>query len=325
MGYRIFITGSGIAKEAQQLLIKENCSFEIGDPKDTSDDIARKLELFDPDGIIVRQGEITRKVQSTPKKLRVICKHGVGIDNIDTEAATELGIPVMFTPRANFESAAEHTLALILSLIRRIPIQDKHIRNGIFDKKNFNGLELLGKNLGIIGFGHIGRRVSELVAPFNMKVSVYEPYCKITNLEPHISQVTKLEDILPQADILSLHCPLTNETKGLINKQTISQMKGNALIINTARGGIINESDLIFALQNNQIGGAALDVFEEEPPAADNPLFKMDNVILTTHISGISDNSYKNMGMDAVKNVLSVLKGASLDMESLINKDIIAS
>ena len=189
MPYRIFVTGSGIAEEAQRLLREGNCAFEVGDPKDTPGDIAGKLKTFNPDGIIVRQGKITAQVMDAAANIRVICKHGVGTDNIDIAAATQRGIPVMFTPLANFESVAEHTLTLILSLIRRIPLEDKRIRAGIFSKNNYDGLELLGKTLGIIGFGHVGRRLAELVAPFRMKVIAYDPFCTAETLPHHVARV----------------------------------------------------------------------------------------------------------------------------------------
>ena len=323
MSYRIFITGSGIADEAQQLLKDQNCTFEIGDPRDTPEELAMKLKSFNPDGLIVRQGKITDKVQDASENLKAICKHGVGTDNIDIKAATKRGIPVMRTPRANFESVAEHTFALILSLIRKIPTEDKRIRNGIFDKKSFDGQELLGKTLGLIGFGLIGRRLTELVAPFKMKVIVYHRACTDEALPQYISKVKSTEEVFSQADIVSLHCPLSSQTKHLINKQTIDQMKESVYIINTARGGIINEKDLLQALKEKRIRGAALDVFEAEPPAVDNPLLKMDNVIFTPHIGGSSDNSLKNMGIEAVTNVLSLLKNESIDMESLLNKEVL--
>lgn len=323
MHYRIFITGSGIVKEAQQLLREENCIFETGDPKDTPADIARKLREFDPHGLIVRQGKISAEVQAAAKSLKVICKHGVGTDNIDVAEATRRGIPVLFTPLANYESVAEHTLALIFALLRRIPLEDKRIRSGVFDKKHYDGQELLGKTLGIIGFGHIGRRLAELAAPFKMKVVVYHPSCTPEPLPPYISKVKKVEEIFSRADIISLHCPLTPETKGMINRRTIAQMKQGVYIVNTARGGIVNEGDLFQALQERRVGGAALDVFEEEPPAADHPLFRLDNVIFTTHVAGASDNSLKNMGVDSVKNVLAVLNGEPPDPESLVNKEVL--
>ncbi|MFC2088228.1 hydroxyacid dehydrogenase [Calditrichota bacterium] len=323
MRYRIFITGSGIAEEAIELLKKEKCIFEIGDPKDTTNVLKEKLKSFNPDGLIVRQGQITQEVQNASEKLRVICKHGVGTDNIDIEAATKYGIPVMFTPGTNYESVAEHTLALILSLIRKIPIENNRIKNGVFDKKEYDGLELLGKTMGIIGFGFVGKRICELISPLKMKVLIFDPFLSTPLLEPNIFKVEKPEDIYKEADIISIHCELTSETKNMINKDTIAMMKKNVFIINTARGRIINEKALLEALQNEEIQGAALDVFEHEPPDLTNHLFKMDNIVFTPHIAGMSDNSYKNMGIDSVKNVLAVLKGDYIDINSVKNTTVL--
>lgn len=319
MGYRIFVTGSGIVEEARKLLLKEDCIIETGDPKDTPADLVRKLKDFNPDGLIVRQGKITAEVQNAAPQLKVICKHGVGMDNIDAANAAQRGIPVMFTPFANFESAAEHTLALLLSLARRIPQEDQRIRGGVFDKKKYEGLELFEKTLGLIGFGKIGRRFAELIAPFKMNVLVYHPSSTEEPLPDYISKVKHVNDLFPLADIISLHCPLTPKTKGMINKQTIASMKKGVYIINTARGGLVHEDDLVQALQEGQIAGAALDVFEEEPPPAHHPLFKLENVIVTTHVAGMSDNSVKNMGIESAKNVLAVLKGEKLNREALWN------
>lgn len=322
MSYRIFIAGSGIAAKAQQYLRDEDCTFEVGDPKDTPQDIAQRVRAFSPDAIIVRQGKITADVQNAAATLRAICKHGVGTDNIDVDAATKRGIPVMFTPLANYESVAEHTLALILSLFRRITVENERIRKGVFDKGKYAGLELWGKTLAIVGFGHVGRRLSELVAPFRVKVVVYHPSCTIETLPEHVSKVQGLEDALPGADIVTLHCPLTPQTRGLINRHTIAQMKHGVYIVNTARGGIVNETDLLDGLQDGRVGGAALDVFEVEPPASSNPLVRMDNIVFTSHVAGVSDNSYLNMGMNSVRNVLAVLKGEPLDIASVINREV---
>jgi D-3-phosphoglycerate dehydrogenase len=323
MNFRIFLTGSGICKKAQQLLKDENCTFEVGDPKDTPEEIAVKLSRFEPDGLIVRQGKITKIVIESARNLKVICKHGVGTDNIDIDTASKKGIPVLFTPMANYESVAEHTLALILALIRRIPSQDASIRSGKFEKSNFDGLELLGKHLGIIGFGRIGRRLAELVAPFNMRVIVYDPFDTKEILQSYIKKVQQPEDLFVQADIISLHCQLTPDTANIINELSIQQMKHGVIIINTARGGLINETDLFYALQKKRISGAALDVFEDEPPNLDNPLFQLDNTIYTSHVSGISDNSFVNMGIESVNNILSVLKKEQIDVNSVINKDVL--
>ena len=285
--------------------------------------ISRKLKSFNPDGLIVRQGTITANVQDAASNLKVICKHGVGTDNIDIDAATARSIPVMFTPGANSESVAEHTLALILSLIRRIPVQDRQIRSGVFSKKSFDGQELLGKNLGIIGYGRIGRRLSELVSPFKMNVVVYHPSCTNENLPKYIVKAQTVEDVVCRSDIISLHCPLTPVTRGMINKTTIAQMKEGAYIINTARGPLVNEEDLIQALKEKSIAGAALDCFEKEPLAVDSPLLRLDNVILTAHVAGTSDESLRNIGTTAVRHVISMLRGEPVDVRFILNSQVL--
>ena len=319
MGFRIFVSGSGIAEDAKQALLAEGCLIETGDPSDTPEDLAQKLRTFNPDGIIARQGKFTPAVLNAAKALKVISKHGVGTDTIDIDAATERSIPVFITPGINSESAAEHTLALILSLSRRIPHQDRRIRKGVFEKKSYDGFELSGKTLGIIGFGRIGKRLSELVAPFHMNVLIFDPVSTADAHPPCLSKVSTLDDIFPTSDIISLHCPLTPATKGIINQGSIAQMKNSVCIINVARGGLIIEEDLCSALENGQIGGAALDVFEVEPLSKGNPLLALDNVIVTSHVGGISDTSFKNMGLKAAQNVLAVLRGEPIDLEALVN------
>ncbi len=321
MSYRVLLTGAGVASEARESLLKHGCVIEQGDPEDTVPALVRRLHGFDPHGIIVRQGRITREVQEAAPSLRVICKHGVGVDNIDIEAATERGIPVLFTPDANYETAAEHTLALMLSLVRRIPAEDRRIRSGIFDKRGYGGRGLHGTVLGLIGFGRIGRRVAELVEPFGMRVLVYHPTATDESLPWHIAKVTSVEEVLSEADVVSLHCPLTAETRGLISTRTLGLMKEGAFLVNTSRGGVVEEADLVAAIRAGRIAGAALDVFQEEPLPADHPLLELDAVVVTTHVAGVSDVSFRQMGLEAAGHVLTVLDGRPPDRRALLNPE----
>ncbi|MEL6820133.1 MAG: hydroxyacid dehydrogenase [Calditrichota bacterium] len=323
MSYRVFLTGSGIAAEAVSYLESEGCIVEVGDPRDSSEDLIRKFTAFNPDGIIVRQGKITAEVQDAAPNLKIISKHGVGTDNIDKEAATQRGIPVTYTPSANFEAVAQHTLALILSLVRRLYPENIRIRQGIFDKKTYDGEELTGKTLGLIGYGNIARHLAKLVAPLGMNVVTYDPFITSEELPAHISKVDSPEAVFSRSDILSVHSPLTPETQNLVNKTTIAAMKSGGYIINTARGGIVNEADLYEALQSGHLAGAALDAFEKEPPEMDNPLFKLDNIIFTTHIGGMSNKSFRNMGFQSSENLLTVLKGEQLHSSVVVNKDVL--
>jgi D-3-phosphoglycerate dehydrogenase len=324
MSFRVFVTGSGISRDAQNFLENEDCVLMQGDPVDSPTDIVRKMASFSPDALIVRQGHINDDVIAASADLKVICKHGTGTDNIDIDAASRRNIPVMYTPDANYESAAEHALGLILSLFRKIPEQDRNVRNGNFDKKGFSGQELLGKTLGLVGFGRVARRLSELVAPFKMAVVVYDPFGTEEALPPYISKASSLADVLCQSNIVSLHAPLTPDTRGMINSDTLALMKNDAYLINTARGPIVNEGHLIKALQDGQIMGAALDTFEEEPPPADSPLYHMDNVVLTMHTAGNSDLSLKNMAMGSARNVLSALRNERLDPATVLNPEAVS-
>ncbi len=319
MSFRVFHTGSGISEEAQEFLVNEGCSLMRGDPVDSAADIARKVRDFSADALIVRQGDINDDVIAASDNLRVICKHGTGTDNIDIDAATRRNVLVMYTPYATVESAAEHTLGLILSLFRQIPDQDKKVRSGDFAKKGFRGQELRGKTLGLVGFGRIARRLSELVAPFNVKVIVNHPSNSEENLAAHVSKVLSLAELLRQSDIVSLHVPLTDATRAMMDREAFALMKKNAYLINTARGLVVKENDLIDALTTGQIMGAALDTYETEPPGSDNPLYQMDNVVLTMHTAGNSDSSLRNMAMGSARNILAALRNETLDPDFVLN------
>ena len=317
--HHIFVTGSGLAAPAQEYLLAQHCIAETGHPRDTPDDLARKLKAFQPDGLIVRQGGITADVMDAAGSLEAICKHGVGLDNIDIDAASARGIPVMYTPNANFEAVAQHSLAMILALARGIASQDRRIREGVFDKAAYSGFELGGKTLGLIGFGRVGRRLTELVAPLDMRVIIFHPSNRSESLPGKTSKVDSVEEVFRSSDILSLHCPLCPDTHGLVNRASIELMKPGACLINTARGELVVEADLVEALESRRLGGAALDVFAVEPPIRDDPLFSLDNVIATPHVAGSSDQSLLNMGRDAVDNLLAVFRGETVDAHSLVN------
>jgi D-3-phosphoglycerate dehydrogenase / 2-oxoglutarate reductase len=321
---RIFVIGSGIVIGALDLLRDHGCAVQSMDGRVHRSELARAIAAFDPHGIIVRQGSITAELMEMAPSLKAICKHGVGVDSIDVHAATQRGIVVMFTPGANANAAAEHTLGLILALIRRIPREDRRVRAGIFDKSGYDGGELTGKTLGLIGFGRIGRRVAALVGPFDVRVVVYHPSRTQETLASHITKFGDLGEVLRQSDIVSLHCPLKPMTRGLINDGTIALMKHGALLINTARGEIVDEAALGRALLSKRLGGAGLDVFATEPPPVGHPFLSMDEVVLTAHVAGSSDNALRTMGLQAASNLLAALKGQP-NAGALINPDVLRS
>lgn len=322
--YQVIITGASIAKEAMELLSK-TCNAECVGAYPKPSELALKLRREKTDALIVRTGKMTAEVIKASPNLKVITKHGIGVDNIDVRAATGLKIPVMITPFANYESVAEHTLALILALARDIPRLDSRIRQGHWDKYDSRGVELCYKTLGLIGFGRIGRRVRELVAPLQMKVLVYDPFLNPNEVLRDVTRVRKIEPLLKSADIVSLHCPLTEQTRHLISKNELKMMKKTAWLINTARGEVVDEEALIGALKKGEIAAAGMDTFNKEPPENIRLLIRAGKTILTPHIAGTTEESFKRMGLDAAKNVLTILKGEKPDKRCVVNPEVLES
>lgn len=324
MSYCIFITESSIADEAINMLEEQGCRCVFGDENDPLETIREKLHSSQADGLIVRKATITKDVLMASDKLKAICKHGVGVEKIDIDTATRMKIPVMITPFANQGSVAEHTLALILVLLKQIILQDRKVRAGIWDKKDYQGVDLAGKTVGMIGYGRIARCLDEILVPFAVKRIVYDPLIEFEKSDDdRLAFVQELSHLLRAADIVSIHCPLTPETRGMLNQNSFRIMKKTAYLINTARGAIINEIDLIAALENKQIAGAALDTLELEPPDINNSLIKMENVIITGHIGGVTVEAFRRMGIEAAENILFVLQGKPIAPSCLINPVIL--
>ena len=237
------------------------------------------------DGLVVRSAtKATDEIISSGSKLKIIGRAGAGVDNIDLISAKKNNVIVMNTPGGNTNATAEHTLSLLMSLYRSIPEANLGTHKGLWEKKKFKGLELRGKNLGIIGFGNVGERFSEIAIALGMNVSVYsESFTSRKNNYPNINNLS-LNDLISQSDIVSFHCKPPKDGKSLISLNELKMMKSEAVIINTARGNLIEERDLKEALEKEIIKGAALDVFSEEP-AKDNVLFGTKNLILTPHIA----------------------------------------
>jgi D-3-phosphoglycerate dehydrogenase len=246
------------------------------------------------------------------RRLEVISRHGAGVDTVDIAAATERGIAVVFTPYGPTESTAEHALTLMLAAARRLPQLDRAVRNGDFHiRDRVMGQELEGKALGVVGFGRIGKRLAEICRDgLHMPVYVFDPY-----VDPEAVAAwgaTYVEDLVQLArlvDVLSVHTPLTDETRHLVSRDVIYAMKPSAILVNTSRGAVVDEAALIEALENGRLGGAGLDVYDPEPPAPDNPLFRMDQVALTPHLSSFTDEGRRRMGLMAVEDTLRVLRG----------------
>lgn len=297
------IADSGIDKLRQE--------FDV----DIKLDIAKDKEAIiktipEYSALIVRSAtKVDADIISAGKKLKIIGRAGIGVDNVDLEAATKQGVIVANAPQSNIISAAEHTLALLLSLARFIPQADASLREGRWDRNKFEGAELYGKTFGIIGFGKIGSLVAERAMAFGMNIIVYDPYISEEKARSLSVQVVKnLADLLKAADFITVHLPKTNETMGLIGKEEIEMMKSSARIINTARGGIIDDQALAEALEAGKIAGAGVDVYKVEP-CTDSPLFSIDGTVVTPHLGASTEEAQDKAGITIAEQVLAGLKG----------------
>jgi D-3-phosphoglycerate dehydrogenase len=249
---------------------------------------------------------VTREVIQAGKNLKAIGRAGIGLDNIDTEAAKERGIKVLNTPGATTISVAELTMGHMLALARHIPQATASLKAGKWEKKQFMGTELYGKTLGIIGVGRIGREVAKRASAFGMDIVAYDPYVREADVRDLGLKLLPLEDLLQYSDYITIHVPLTPETRHMLGKREFELMKPGVRIINCARGGVIDEQALYEALVSGKVAGAALDVFEEEPPK-DNPLLKLDNVIGTPHLGASAEEGQLRAGVEIAEKMIAAL------------------
>ena len=265
----------------------------------------------DAEAIISSDFPLTSQVLENAKSLRIIARVGVGYDNIDLDAATKRHIIVTNVPGALSDSVAEHTILLMLAVSRRLVTADRSVRKNEWDEffQHAPGLELNGKTLGLIGLGAIGRAVAQRAKAFNMELLVYDPYLDESKATGTNFRRVELARLLKESDIVSIHSPLTTETKKLIGERELNLMKGSAILINTARGAIIDQISLVEALKNGKIAGAGLDVLSREPPSQDDPILTMDNVVLTPHCAAFTLEALRRLWFACSDAVLRVLDG----------------
>ena len=254
---------------------------------------------------------VTFRLLSSCPKLKCVGRHGVGLDSLDLEAATRLGIPVVHAPGSNSDSVAEHALMLMLAAVKKLVPIEQGTRMGEWRGQQVRGItELKGATLGIIGVGNIGRRVAHIARGFGMRTLGYDPYVPPDELERReVEPVREIAQLLARADIVTCHTPLTSETRHLINETTIGQMKDGAIFINTSRGGVHDERALFEALTRGKLRAAGLDVWEEEPVSKDNPLLNLPNVVCTPHVAGLSETASRNIALQVAEEILRVLRG----------------
>lgn len=294
--------------EATGLDLLKQSGLEIDNrPGLTGSDLQQALQAAD--GAIVRSGtRITAELLEHPGKLRAIARAGVGVDNIDVAAATRKGIVVMNTPGGNTTSAAEHTIALLLAMARHIPAADATMKAGKWDRGKFVGSQVAGKTLGVIGLGRIGREVARRAAGLDMKVVGFDPFLSPERAKQlGIDAVASLEQLLPQCDFVTVHVPLTDDTKAMIGAKEFQTLKKGCRLLNVARGGVIDEAALADGLKAGTVAGAAIDVFSAEPPPADLPLLKAPNVVLTPHLGASTVEAQENVAREAAQLLIDCL------------------
>jgi D-3-phosphoglycerate dehydrogenase len=263
--------------------------------------------LKDIDGAVVGVVPMTARVMESSPRLKVVSMHGVGVDHIDLEAAARLGIVIANCPGANDQAVADLAVGLMIAIARNIPPADRALRDQQWGR--YSGSELWGKTLGLIGYGRIGRGVAKRALGFDMQVLVYDPYIQAEQIGLMGVRLTaSLKEVIQSADFLSLHAALTDETRAMIGEAELRAMKPTAYLINTARGGLLDESALYKALQEKWIAGAALDVFVDEPPLG-SPLLGLENIVVTPHVGAHTQQAIERMGVMAAQNVIQTLQG----------------
>lgn len=264
--------------------------------------------IGEADALIIRSSTTAdAELLNAAPKLKAIARAGVGVDNVDIPVATANGVIVMNTPDGNTIATAEHTFGLMLALARHIPQGNASLKAGKWDRKSYMGVELRGKTLGIIGFGRIGRAIAKRALAFEMTVITADPYIPADIAADLGVELVDLDTLYARSDFITLHSLITDETRGMINSASIAKMKPGVRIINAARGALINEADLAKAIESGQVAGAALDVYTEEPPAVDNPLLALNNVIDTPHLAASTSDAQVSVAVDAAQLIVDVL------------------
>jgi D-3-phosphoglycerate dehydrogenase len=263
------------------------------------------------DGILFRtRPRCTESLMTACKGLKVVGRHGVGLDTVDLAAATRLGVAVVHAPGSNSQAVAEHALMLMLMCAKRARQIDRWTREGDWQARRGGNIELAGKTLGIVGVGNIGRRVAKFAAALGMRVLGYDPYVPAEELQRRgVEPQPSLAAMLPQVDVLTCHTPLTDETRAMVNEKTLGLMKKGAIFVNTSRGPVQQERALFEALTRGQLAAAGLDVFEEEPTSRDNPLLNLDNVVVSSHVAGVTAEAHRTASLQVTDEMLRVLRG----------------
>lgn len=298
----------------------KDLSYQVDEASDQDDDYKNILSLYD--ALILKMTKVDQEFIDLSKNLKIIARHGVGYNNVDLNVINRRKIPLFIIGDVNSTSVAEHTFGLIINIAKKINYYDTEVRSNNFEIRNsFNSRDLNKKNILIFGYGRIGKKIADICSFFNMNVFVYDKFLNLENLSNNIKVVTDIKENLNIYDFISLHIPFNNSEKALIDKTFLNKLKNDCAIINTSRGDLIDEKDLINHLKENNNFYAGLDVFNPEPPSSDNELFKLNNTILTPHSAAYTDECLAEMSLHCAINIENFFKG-KIDQSRLINKEI---
>ena len=316
---KILVTAASLCKNKESDAMKRLMAFSDdlilngkGRPL-TEEELLDVIE--DVDGYIAGTDQVTAKVIEKAKKLKIISRYGAGVDSVDLAAAKAKGIPVTNTPGANSQAVAELAFGHMLSLARKSEYQSKMLQDGTW--VNVIGKQLLGKTVGILGFGNIGRRFAKMARGLDMQILAYDPFLNKEFIEANQAKCCTLDEIYAQADVITVHLPLTAQTKHMINAEAIAKMKDGVILINTARGGILDEEAVYEGIESGKVWGVGLDAYEKEPPMG-SKLFHLDNVVSTPHAGAHTNEAVENMANMSVDNLITVLSGK--DCPCIVNR-----
>lgn len=318
----IFVTAPRLAPSGVELLDQAQARVIYLQNGNDVQEVERIMASEPIDAVISRTVDLSATAIASCPTLKVISKHGVGVSNIDVDAATHRGIPVYVTPGANAQSVAEMTLGLMFAAARRIAWMDAELHAGRWSRVQ-DGIELHGKTLGLVGFGQIGQRVAAVCLALGMEVVAFDPGLK-TSPNPAVRLVASVDEILPLADVLSLHVPLNKHTRGMLGAEQLARLPRGAIVVNTARGEVIDEEALIAALRSGQLYAAGLDTMSVEPLPAGHALAALPNVVLAPHVGGSTPAALAGMARGAARNVLGWLQGQPADPAACVNPRVLA-
>lgn len=325
MADKVLVTGPSLAPAAVKLLADAGLEPVYVAAYAKGEGLIDAVRAARPVAILSRMGRIDAAVFAAAPELRVISKHGVGVDNIDVDLASAHGVPVLVATGANAVSVAEHAMALLFAVAKRLLPLDAGLRAGRWEKPGFKGRELAGSRIGLVAFGSIARQMARYAQAFGMQVCAFDPFCPDEVFaETGVTRIATLDELVARCEVISLHSPLTPDTRNMIDARRLALMRPDAIVINTGRGGLIDEAALAAALAEGRIAGAGLDTFAQEPPAPDHPFWSEPRLVMTPHIGGVTTAANERVGVDAAQGIVDVLAGRPVPPARIVNRAALA-